>query len=94
MVTTVGRALDDPARLRALRAARLAAAAEAASLDRLTAMAAHLADAPMSALSLIDTDRQLVLSGAGVPDDWAAGTEFTSSWPAACTSAAAAPDGR
>jgi signal transduction histidine kinase len=76
VVTTVGRALDDPVRLRALRAARLAAAAEAASLDRLTAMAAHLADAPMSALSLIDADRQLVLAGAGVPDEWAAGSEI------------------
>jgi signal transduction histidine kinase len=72
VVTT---ALDDPARLRAVQATRLAAAAEAVSLDRLTAMAAQLADAPTSALSLIDTDRQLVLSGFGVPEGWAAGEE-------------------
>ncbi|WP_157240370.1 ATP-binding protein [Catenuloplanes japonicus] len=67
-MTTVGRRLDDPVRLRALRAARLAAAAEAVSLDRLTALAGQVAEAPMSLLSLIDADRQFIVAGA--PDDW------------------------
>ncbi|HWK90543.1 MAG TPA: histidine kinase dimerization/phospho-acceptor domain-containing protein, partial [Longimicrobium sp.] len=65
MALTPADILGDPARLAALDATRLAGTPAEEAFDRLTRLAARVADAPVAMLSFIDADRQWIKSIAG-----------------------------
>jgi GAF domain-containing protein len=64
----VSASISDPARLAALRHLFLLDSPVNRSFDRLTELAAQLLEAPVSLLTLIDSDRQFFLSSAGLPE--------------------------
>jgi PAS domain S-box-containing protein len=63
--------VDDPVRLRALRATGLLDADSPTSLDRLTRLATRLVKAPVALVSLVDADRQVFVSAVGLDEPWA-----------------------
>ncbi|WP_224983913.1 GAF domain-containing sensor histidine kinase [Geomonas agri] len=60
----------DPTRLAALRAVALLDTPAEEAFDRLTRLASQFADAPVSLVSLIDSDRQFFKSCLGLPEPW------------------------
>jgi GAF domain len=64
-------ALTDPERLEALRSTALLDADIAPSFDRLARLAAHVLNAPVALVSLVDADRQVFKSCLGLPEPWA-----------------------
>ncbi|HEU4699115.1 MAG TPA: PAS domain S-box protein [Gemmatimonadales bacterium] len=68
----VAAALRRPERLEALRRSGLLDAPPEAALERLTQLAVRLLDAPIALVSLLDADRQVFASCAGLPEPWAA----------------------
>ena len=73
--TSVTAAVQDHARLAALRGSRLLDTGPEESFDRLTRLAVELLDVPMSLVSLVDVDRQYFKSATGLPEPWASGRE-------------------
>jgi len=67
-VSTASASVNDPGRLAALRHLFLLDSAPNRSFDRLTQLAAQLLEAPVSLLTLVDSDRQFFLSSAGLPE--------------------------
>jgi GAF domain-containing protein len=63
-------AVNDPARLDALRATGLLDSDVTPSFDRLARLAAHVLDAPVALVSLVDADRQFFKSCLGLPEPW------------------------
>jgi PAS domain S-box-containing protein len=63
--------IDDPHRLRVLRATGLLDTPSVPGLDRLTQLAARLVDAPVALVSLVDDCRQFFSSALGLPEPWA-----------------------
>ena len=63
-------ALNDPARLRALRESGLLDSAPEARFDRLANLAAEMIGAPVALVSLVDEDRQYFKSCVGLPAPW------------------------
>lgn len=70
------RALDDPARLRAVEATGLLDTPPDGDYDRLVAMVAEALNVPAAAVSLIDQNRQFIKSGVGLPPDLAVSRQF------------------
>ena len=68
--TGAAAALDDPARLAALRATGLLDTRADAALDRLSRLAARVLHAPVALVTLVDADRQLLKGCAGLPAPW------------------------
>ena len=71
-------ALADAARLAELHATGLLHAAGAPAqptLDGLTRLAARLLGAPTALVSLVDVERQVLVSGVGLPEPWATARE-------------------
>ncbi|MEA2312114.1 MAG: hypothetical protein QOE28_2082 [Solirubrobacteraceae bacterium] len=64
-------AVQDPQRLDALRATGLLDSDIAPSFDRLARVAAHVLNAPVALVSLVDSDRQFFKSCLGLPEPWA-----------------------
>jgi GAF domain-containing protein len=64
-------ALRKPDRLQALRATGLLDTDIAPSFDRLARLAAHVLNAPVALVSLVDADRQFFKSCLGLPEPWA-----------------------
>jgi GAF domain-containing protein len=64
-------AVNDPARLEALRATGLLDSDITPSFDRLARLAAHVLNAPVALVSLVDADRQFFKSCLGLPEPWA-----------------------
>jgi hypothetical protein len=64
-------AVQDPDRLDALRATGLLDSDAAPSFDRLARLAAHVLNAPVALVSLVDADRQFFKSCLGLPEPWA-----------------------
>ena len=64
-------AVRDPGRLDALRATGLLDSDIAPSFDRLARLAAHVLNAPVALVSLVDADRQFFKSCLGLPEPWA-----------------------
>jgi GAF domain-containing protein len=64
-------AVNEPARLDALRATGLLDSDIAPSFDRLARLAAHVLRAPVALVSLVDADRQFFKSCLGLPEPWA-----------------------
>ena len=64
-------AVRDPDRLDALRATGLLDSDIAPSFDRLARLAAHVLNAPVALVSLVDADRQFFKSCLGLPEPWA-----------------------
>jgi GAF domain-containing protein len=64
-------AVRDPDRLDALRATGLLDTDIAPSFDRLARLAAHVLNAPVALVSLVDADRQFFKSCLGLPEPWA-----------------------
>ncbi|MFC4065940.1 PAS domain S-box protein [Actinoplanes subglobosus] len=62
-----GVSLQDPRRLRELRATGLLDGSGSAVLDRLTRLAGRLVDVPMALVSMVDADRQVFPSAVGIP---------------------------
>jgi hypothetical protein len=62
--------LDDPTRLAALQRSGLLDSEPEEAFDRLTTMAAQLLHAPISTVTLVDSDRQFWKSQFGVADPW------------------------
>ncbi|MBJ6798783.1 GAF domain-containing sensor histidine kinase [Geomonas propionica] len=62
--------VGDPTRLAALRAVALLDTPAEEAFDRLTRLASQFADAPVSLVSLIDSDRQFFKSCRGLPEPW------------------------
>jgi GAF domain-containing protein len=67
-LSTVSASVNDPGRLAALRHLFLLDSPANRSFDRLTELAAQLLEAPVSLLTLVDSDRQFFLSSAGLPE--------------------------
>jgi signal transduction histidine kinase len=67
--------LHDPARLTQLQATGLLDSPTAEAFDRLTRLAAKLLRAPVSTVTLVETDRQFYLSCAGMPEPLASARE-------------------
>lgn len=65
----------DPARLQALRATGLLDSLPENAFDRLTNLAAKIFKAPVSLISLVDSDRQFFKSACGLPEPWATARE-------------------
>ncbi len=63
-------AIRDPARLEALRRLGLLDAAPQAGFDRLTRLVRHVMKVPVSLVSLVEEDRQVFLSAAGLDGKW------------------------
>ncbi len=68
MSTTPELVLDDAERLSRLRATGLLDAPAEEAFDRLTRLASRLLGAPISTVTLVDSDRQFYVSCAGVPE--------------------------
>ena len=64
-------AITDPTRLAALERLDLLDAATEPELDRYTALAAKMLDAPVALISLVDSDRQIFKSRRGLAEPWA-----------------------
>ncbi|MFI5915822.1 GAF domain-containing protein [Dactylosporangium sp. NPDC051541] len=64
--------VGDPARLAVLRGSELLHAGNLPGLDRLTALAARLLDAPIALVTLVDEAQQVFLSDAGLTGELAA----------------------
>src|SRR5688500_8973981 len=62
--------LRDPARLAALRGAGLLDAGAEAVFDRLTALAHRLLEVPLTMVTLVDEDRQIIKSCVGLAEPW------------------------
>lgn len=69
--------VHDPVRLTALQATGLLEAPAAAAFDRLTRLAARLLRAPVAFVSLVDANRDVVLSQVGLPEPYASARAFT-----------------
>jgi len=65
---SVGEVIKDADRLAALRRLMLLDRASTPTFDRLTTLAAHVLDAPIALLTLVDEDRQFFLSAWGLPE--------------------------
>ena len=63
-------AVRDPDRLDALRATGLLDSDIEPSFDRLAQLAAHVLNAPVALVSLVDADRQFFKSCVGLPEPW------------------------
>jgi GAF domain-containing protein len=63
-------ALNDSGRLDALRATGLLDSEITPSFDRLARLAAHVLNAPVALVSLVDSDRQFFKSCLGLPEPW------------------------
>ena len=61
----------DPDRLEALQATGLLDTDVSPSFDRLARVAAHVLNAPVALVSLVDADRQFFKSCLGLPEPWA-----------------------
>ncbi len=64
-------AVQDSDRLDALRATGLLDSDVTPSFDRLARVAAHVLNAPVALVSLVDSDRQFFKSCLGLPEPWA-----------------------
>jgi GAF domain-containing protein len=64
-------AVKDSDRLQALRATGLLDSDITPSFDRLARLAAHVLNAPVALVSLVDADRQFFKSCLGLPEPWA-----------------------
>ena len=64
-------AARDPDRLEALHATGLLDTDVSPSFDRLARVAAHVLNAPVALVSLVDADRQFFKSCLGMPEPWA-----------------------
>jgi GAF domain-containing protein len=64
-------AVHDSDRLEALHATGLLDSDVTPSFDRLAPVAAHVLDAPVALVSLVDSDRQFFKSCLGLPEPWA-----------------------
>jgi GAF domain-containing protein len=67
-LSTVSASINDPGRLAALRHLFVLDSPPNRSFDRLTQLAAQLLEAPVSLLTLVDSERQFFLSSAGLPE--------------------------
>ncbi len=67
--------LADPARLAALRRTALLDSPPTAAFDRLTRLATAILHAPVALVTLVDADRQVVVSSRGLPEPWASRSE-------------------
>jgi hypothetical protein len=65
-------AVQDSGRLDALHATGLLDSDVTPSFDRLARLAAHVLNAPVALVSLVDSDRQFFKSCLGLPEPWAA----------------------
>ena len=65
---TVSDAVSNPLRLGAVRRLGLLDSPPSPTFDRLTALAAQLVEAPISLLTLVDSDRQFFLGSYGLPE--------------------------
>jgi hypothetical protein len=68
-------AVQDSDRLEALRATGLLDSDVTPSFDRLARLAAHVLNAPVALVSLVDSDRQFFKSCLGLPEPWASQRE-------------------
>jgi GAF domain-containing protein len=68
-------AVQDSDRLDALRATGLLDSDIAPQFDRLARLAAHVLNAPVALVSLVDSDRQFFKSCLGLPEPWASERE-------------------
>ncbi|HEX8390727.1 MAG TPA: GAF domain-containing sensor histidine kinase [Longimicrobium sp.] len=68
MSNTLEQVIQNPERLRRLRATGLLDAPTDAAFDRLTRLAARLLSAPVSTVTLVDSDRQFYMACAGMPE--------------------------
>jgi len=68
-------AARDPDRLDALRATGLLDSDVTPSFDRLARVAAHVLNAPVALVSLVESDRQFFKSCLGLPEPWASRRE-------------------
>lgn len=68
-------AVTDAARLEALERTGLLDSLPEEAFDRLVRLAAHLVDAPVALLSLVDRDRQFFKSSVGLGEPWASQRE-------------------
>jgi signal transduction histidine kinase len=68
MSTTPEQITGNPARLARLHATGLLDAPAEEAFDRLTRLASRLLDAPLSTVTLVDSDRQFYMSCVGVPE--------------------------
>jgi signal transduction histidine kinase len=68
MSITPEQVVHDPARLARLRATGLLDAPAEEAFDRLTRLASRLLSAPLSTVTLVDSDRQFYMSCVGVPE--------------------------
>src|SRR4028119_2089561 len=73
--------LRDPARLAALREAGLLDAGAEAVFDRLTALAHRLLEVPLTMVTLVDRDRQIIKSCVGLAEPWATSREAPLRYP-------------
>jgi GAF domain-containing protein len=64
-------AVEDEGRLEALHATGLLDSDVSPSFDRLARLAAHVLQAPVALVSLVDKDRQFFKSCLGLPEPWA-----------------------
>jgi GAF domain-containing protein len=67
--------LRDPQRLASLRAAGLLDSGAEPVFDRLTALAHRLLDVPLTMVTLVDADRQVIKSCVGLAEPWASRRE-------------------
>jgi len=72
--------LRDPARLAALRDAGLLDTGAEAVFDRLTALAHRLLEVPLTMVTLVDVDRQIIKSCMGLAEPWATTRESSLSY--------------
>jgi GAF domain-containing protein len=70
-IRDVAAAVHDSGRLDALRATGLLDSDVTPSFDRLARLAAHVLNAPVALVSLVDSDRQFFKSCLGLPEPWA-----------------------
>jgi signal transduction histidine kinase len=75
MALTVSAAVQDSARLEALRSLRLLDTDAEPAFDRLTRLAAKILQVPVVLVSLVDEDRQFFKSCVGLPEPWATARE-------------------
>jgi len=78
----VAEAVREPVRLAAVRAVREVSPEQQDELDRLTKVAARLADAPVALVSLVDEDEQVFAGCVGLSEPWQSrrGTPLTHSF--------------